>query len=244
MDALALDQMLPEYEERRQDALNYVYHAEEKTAPPTSSPSSEERSPSSTRSQSSEETYESELGGGSTVPVANEVNLVQAAAVYAEKVVNLGYGSSSSNNSVKDTSITSTSIYHPSAISPTINYEREFPEQKLVAVFGRQFDLPGNIAISLQKLVSAGGHSRTPIKFVPFTLKRKTLLKGTYDSEELLAHDLVCMCYNASEARILLTGTDGFYTSLLQHTEVVLGKYCKYIYLIVRKLVSASLRTG
>ena len=206
MDALLLDQMLPEYEERRVEAANYVL-------------SSDEITPSSSR----EEKYEAELGGLSTIPVADE-----ATGDYEEKVTNLGSTSrNSTTSSLQETnsSIENASIYHPSATSPTINYEREYPQQKLVAVFGRQFDLPDEIACSLQKLVSVGVLSGPPsVKFVPFTMKRKALLKGNYDSAELLKHDLVCMCYNASEARLLLTGVDGFYTSLLRHTEAILGK--------------------
>ena len=71
-----------------------------------------------------------------------------------------------------------------------------------------------------------GGEGQPPtVKFVPFTMKRATLMRGSFSSTELLKYDLVCMCYNASEARILLTGTDGFYSMLLRHVEAVLGRY-------------------
>ena len=127
--------------------------------------------------------------------------------------------SSSSSSEEQHTSTGSSSLYNASSLSPTINYDKEFPTQKLVAVIGRQFDQPNEVASSLQKL------SELPtMKFVPFTMKRRALLKGTFNSADLMKHDLICMCYNASEARILLTGVDGFYTSLLRRTEAVLGE--------------------
>lgn len=189
-------------------------------------PPSDERTPSS----SSEDTYETELGGLSTVTVADEAAIDLD---HAQKVTtNTGLGSNNpSSSSLQDNNNSTriTSIYH--STSPTINYERETPQQRLVAVFGRQFDLPDEIASCLQKLVSCGVPPGIPlVKFVPFTMRRKALLKGNYNSEELLKHDLICMCYNASEARIMLTGVDGFYTSLLRHTEAILGKSMQTFY--------------
>ena len=224
MDAFLLDQMLPDYQERQQEVMDHTPQSDESSSSNTGGVSHETES-----SSSSEKTYQAELGRGATVPVTDEVDLVQAAMNLSDEMSNLGPGSahssSSSSSYLQDNhSRGSASIYHPTAICPSINYERESPHQKLVAVFGRQFDLPSKVASSLQKLVSMEAHLGIPsMKFVPFTMKRKTLLKGVYDSEELRRHDLICMCYNASEARIMLTGRDGFYTSLLQHTEITLG---------------------
>lgn len=219
MDALALDQMLPEYQEKREEAARELsaYGEEEKPPPPPIPPK--------------EDLYETEVGSGETIPVADEVDSLQAYSGAAGGVSNQpimsrgSKGSTSSGSSVQEISSSrgSSSFYNASSMSPVINYERDFPAQKLVAVFGRQFDRPEQIANSFQKLVASRTETHE-VKFVPFTLKRKALLKGSYDSEELRKHDLVCMCYNASEARILLTGTDGFYTSLLRHTEGFLGQ--------------------
>jgi len=213
MDAVSLDYMLPEYQEQRQNAAEYVaQHKDEKQDVSMDNDSNEQL----TR----DEQYEEEIGGGSTVP-ASEVDLIEAVSNFPS-----GKGSKDSSiDSYHDNSSRGhASIYSPSSISPTVNYDRESPRQKLVAVFGREFDMPDRVAINLQKLVAEAGSHETPIKFVPFTLKRKTLLKGTFDTNELMKHDLLCMCYNASEARIMLTGTDGYYTSLLRHSEATLGK--------------------
>lgn len=225
MDALALDQMLPEYQEKRQDAEDELR--------------SPQRNHSPSPVLSSEDMYAAEVGSSETVPVTDEQDFLgssEKAADFSEleadssaagAVFNQGRGSkssSSSGSSVQDksSSIQSASFYTPSSMSPIISYDRDSPAQKLVAVFGRQFDRPEEIASHLQKLVPEGGVPG--IKFVPFTMKRSSLMKGGYSSEELRKHNLVCMCYNASEARILLTGTDGFYTSLLRHTEALLGE--------------------
>ena len=219
MDALAFDQMLPEYQENRKDVEEEI-----KGDSPLPGPNTDEL-------------YEAEIGGGSTVPVAEEVDSVHASSESADGASNEIFqrssksSSTSSSNSAREGSLSegAVSFYHPSATSPTISYERDFPSQKLIAVFGRQFDRPEHIASSFQKLVASRTNMDVPsVKFVPFMLKRKMLLKGSYSSDELLKHDLVCMCYNASEARILLTGTDGFYTSLLRHTEAVLGNCHTY----------------
>ena len=223
MDAVSFDYMLPEYQERRQDAEEYIaQHKDEKQDISLSEDNSDDRLQSAIGS--SDEQYEEKVGGGSTVP-ASEVDLVEA-------VSNLPAGNGSkgsSGDSYRDNSSRGhASIYSPSSISPTVNYERESPRQKLVAVFGREFDMPDRVATSFQRLVAetraATDALESPIKFVPFTLKRTALLKGTFDTSELMKHDLLCMCYNASEARIMLTGADGFYSSLLRHSEATLGK--------------------
>ncbi len=216
MDALALDQMLPEYEQKCLDVRSPGRNDSPSPVPP------------SEEVYEAEKLYEAEVGSKETVPVIDET-VLQADSYAADGVFNQGRASkssssSSSSSSAQDTpsSIESASFYISSAMSPSISYGRDHPAQKLVAVFGRQFDRPDEIANSLQKL--AAGVDATSIKFIPFTMKRTSLMKGSYNSAELLQHNLVCMCYNASEARILLTGTDGFYSSLLRHTESVLGE--------------------
>lgn len=221
MDALALDQMLPEYQQKRQDAADEIM--------------SPRRNHSPSPVPSSEELYEAEVGSADTLPVADDEPDLSPLAVEQEAdpntagaVFNQGRGSkssSSSSGSFRDNYSQSASFYTPSSMSPSISYDRDDEAQKLVAVFGRQFDRPDEIASHFQKLVlNMVGRDKPGIKFVPFTLKRTSLMKGNYSSEELYRHDLVCMCYNASEARILLTGTDGFYTSLLRYTEAILGE--------------------
>ena len=106
---------------------------------------------------------------------------------------------------------------------PHTNYERDFPSQYLVALIGREFDEPCNISLLIQSLSPIVNYYPV-VKFVPYTIRRTTLIKGNFDSQDLIKHDVVCMCYNASEARILLTGIDGFYTQLLKQVEALLGK--------------------
>lgn len=217
MDALALDQMLPEYQERRQDAEDAIR--------------SPRRNHSPSPVPSSDELYEAEVGTSETIPVTDEP-VLKADSKTAGAVFNQGRGSkssTSSSSSIQDNRFNtqSSSFYTPSSMSPIISYDRDDPAQKLVAVFGRQFDRPEEIASHFQKLVpNMAGREVPEVKFVPFTMTRSSLMKGRYSSEELSSHNLVCMCYNASEARILLTGTDGFYTSLLKHTEATLGENC------------------
>ena len=236
MDALALDQMLPEYEQNYQDALHS--HSQPPSPVP---PDPEEVEPDReveviSGEVVSEETYEANIGGGETVPVGGTDEQVDSPSESSAAEGLLDYqgvmdknsrNSSSSASSMiyNHSSSESSSFYNTSSMSPFINYDRDVPAQRLVALFGRQFDKPEEIASSFQKLVPNMSNSNTPaIKFVPFTLKRKSLLKGSFSSSELLKNDLICMCYNASEARILLTGRDGFYTSLLRHIETTLGK--------------------
>ena len=93
-----------------------------------------------------------------------------------------------------------------------------------MAVIGREFDQPTDIAKSLQEVLGEFENADSA-KFVPFMVKRKTLLRGSFNTRDLGNHDLICLCYNASEARILLTGQDGFYTTLLKQIEALLGKH-------------------
>ena len=169
----------------------------------------------------------SDLATGSTVPVGSEDS---ASSLPAKKKAadntDSSHSSTSSNSGSEQRSFGSTSLYQPEFLTPVINYDRENEEQKLIAIIGREFDRPSDIVSSLQKWIPKQPNSEIPVaKFVPFTPRRKMLLKGTFDSDELKKHDLICMCYNASEARILLTGPDGFYTSLLRHVEALLGNY-------------------
>lgn len=215
MDAVSLDYMLSEYQEKVEEANEELVSRKESPKP---SDSARERVVD----------YETEVGSAETVPAADQTD--SGASEVAFDVIPRGKNSStSSSHDSSGSNDTAPSFYLPSVMSPKINYEREFPAQKLVAVFGRQFDGPDAVAQNLQRLVSEHGLADVPTlspsaKFVPFTMKRKTLLKGSYSSTELLKHDLICMCYNASEARILLTGVDGFYSSLLKHVERVLGE--------------------
>ena len=213
MDALGLDFMLPEYQEKRKDAEDAIR--------------SPRRNRSPSPAPSSEDSYEAEVGSSETVPATDEPDFSQlevdptTAAVFKKKV------SSSSSSSIQEnrSGSQSSSFYTPATMSPIISYDRDHPAQKLVAVFGRQFDRPYEIASHFQKQVQNTLSPDAPeVKFLPFTMERSSLMKGHYSSEELCRHNLVCMCYNASEARILLTGTDGFYTSLLKRTEANLGK--------------------
>lgn len=224
MDAIGLDLMHEEYEEkvkRPEESESSPQRAEPESPPPSPSPLKDNSEPS---------LYEAEVGGGATVPVSDveeEAPDGGAEGVSSPSVVLQKRGSTSSSGSVheRSSSETSSSFYNPASMSPTINYDRDFPDQKLVAVIGRQFDTPDRVAGSFQRLLLERSSSPTPsMKFVPFTMKRKALLKGQFSQQDLTKHDLICMCYNASEARILLTGPDGFYTSLLRHAEVILGE--------------------
>ena len=240
MDALAFDQLHPEIEERRQDYLassdteaEIVDSRSEGSRGGTidrEAESVDSRSDGSRGGTIDREYYvASDLATGSTVPVAaadNPIDLSSDAKKAAAYAYTRNSTSSSSSSSDQQTaSFGSASLYQPEFMAPKINYERENDEQKLIAVIGREFDRPNLVASELQKLVAKQLNSEIPeIKFVPFTLRRKVLLRGSFDSRELKKHDLICMCYNASEARILLTGTDGFYTSLLKHVESLLGE--------------------
>ena len=170
---------------------------------------------------------DSDLATSTTVPITNEgaTGLDLGAKRTSANTSARSSTSSSGSSDQRSIGFGSASLYQPEFMAPKINYERANEAQKLAAVIGREFDRPNLVASTLQKLVSEQPDSEVPVvKFVPFTLRRKVLLKGSFDSRELRKHDLICMCYNASEARILLTGPDGFYTSLLKHVESLLGE--------------------
>lgn len=223
MDGLAFDQMLPEYQEKREEA-------ERETHKHTPEPQTTKESFSTPSSTSSSSSPLYDYGSGTTVPVSDETERDLANSGSAERPQVNAPASQSSSTSSSDfrsgSSRESSSLYQPGFLAPTINYDRDNPAQKLIAVIGREFDQPNEIASKLQKLVPKQATNDIPVaKFVSFTVKRKMLLKGTFESKELQQHDLICMCYNASEARILLTGTDGFYSSLLRHIEALLGEH-------------------
>ena len=176
--------------------------------------------------QSSEErssTYEtsSDLATSSTVPLADF------------RVGGSKSTSSTSSSSSTDSRTMAASLYMPEYLTPSISYERQSGDQLLIALIGRAFDQPEKIATSLQQLVSKLPNTEIPVaKFTPFTVKRKALCRGNFDSTELKRHNLICLCYNASEARILLTGQDGYYTALLKQIEVLMGRlYTVYVIL-------------
>lgn len=222
MDALSFDQMHPEYEQNRQDAAGKSLESQ----PPFSVPEE-------TASDHEEEMYESQdVNSRETIPVADLDDTGQLKVAVGEVDLKEGLAnrnSSSNNSSVQDNVLfggSGFSFYTPSSMSPIINYDRDFPSQKLIAVFGRQFDRPDAVAHNLQQLLSnrTDGGEAPSVKFVPFTMKRKALLSGNFNTEEVIKQNLICMCYNASETRILLTGRDGFYSSLLRHAESILGE--------------------
>lgn len=245
MDSLGLDVYHTDYQEKQREAEAEVLHT---SSPPEESedrsssssegarapssqdspalhpyPSAPESSPSQPESIRDSVYYvSSELASGETVPVGG-------AEAEGGKPHNVSTKSSTSSSSSDNSrNFGTTSLYQQDFMAPKMNYDRENERQKLVAVVGREFDRPYDVAMSLQRLVPRQPECTSgdvPLaKFVPFTLKRKVLLKGSFDSQELRRHDLICMCYNASEARILLTGEDGFYSSLLRHVESLLGK--------------------
>ena len=108
--------------------------------------------------------------------------------------------------------------------TPQISYSRDTHTQLLVAVIGQEFDEPQQVASKLQPLAPFDLNHTPLMKFVPFTVRRSILIKANFEWQDLKSHDLICLCYNASEARILLTGPDGFYTRLVKNLEAILGK--------------------
>ena len=232
MDNIGIDLMHEEYQEKQKEAadeieeLHHHHQTEAVKIVREPSPPPPEPSTSSTDSNSSISAIHTE----ETVPVSNETEDVisrdQAAVQLGKESVD---SSSSSSDFNKGSSGSSSggisSLYQPGFTAPTINYEKEKIDQKLVAVIGREFDQPMDIARSLQDVL-AEYENADSAKFVPFMVKRKTLLRGTFSTKDLGNHDLICLCYNASEARILLTGQDGFYTTLLKQIEALLGKLC------------------
>ena len=115
----------------------------------------------------------------------------------------------------------SCSLYQPSSTDPSVKYEKERVDQKLVAVIGRQFDGPIEVARRLQDILA----DTSKAKFLPFMLKGPILEEGVFNVEELSEFDLICLCYNASDRRLpSLTGQNGVYTSLVQQIETSVGK--------------------
>lgn len=104
------------------------------------------------------------------------------------------------------------------------NYERDNENQKLVAVMGREFDIPLVVAENLNNAYTSLHEQENNVKFLGYVCKRQDLLLGKIHNVDVKKHDLIIMCYNASEARIMLTGDDGFYTKLLQQVYTLLGK--------------------
>ena len=210
MDAIALDLRLTErvYGENNEAAS---------TDAPSLAPADEETDGKNSYSDSGSTSLSSyqtsnDLATGTTVPVGNFSDGKKST-------------SSTSSSSSIESRVTGASLYMPEYLTPTISYDRQSPGQLLVALIGRAFDQPEKLASSLQELVGKLPNTEIPVaKFTPFTVRRKALCRGNFDSGELKKHDLICMCYNASEARILLTGQDGYYTTLLRQVEVLMGK--------------------
>ena len=223
MDAVGIDLQLSdraynEYGNNRTVEEERQQERQPDPAPSTPASSDETDSPSSTYETSTE------LATGTTVPVVDHRD---------ERAGGRGKSTSStSSSSSSDSRTTAASLYVPEYLTPSISYERQSPSQLLVAVIGRAFDQPEKTATSLQRQVARlpNTETTTPVaKFTPFTVKRKALCRGNFDSQELKKHDLICLCYNASEARILLTGQDGYYTALLKQIEILMGGYALYI---------------
>ena len=234
MDALSLDQMLPEYQECREEVVHEIEEPQSEYPPSSEDPnthnSSSDNSPSSEDPNAHNSSSDNELNSSDTVPVSDllsepDPGIASKAEGNQPATMDSTSSTSSSIDSYKQPSTSgSTSLYQPGFTAPTITYERDNDSQKLIAIIGREFDCPPDIALSLQKLTSKLPNNMPVAKFVPFTVKRKMLLRGSFDNRELRKHDLICMCYNASEARLLLTGVDGFYSSLLKYVEAYLGR--------------------
>lgn len=218
MDNLALDMMLDEYEKGQKEAAEeIILHKVEAVL----SREAESREPTPPPANVTSNSILSE----ETVPVSDGRDKPSEPAAGKESVES---SSSSSVDFSKGSSGSSSggvsSLYQPGFTAPTINYEKDRVDQKLIAIIGREFDQPIDIARSLQDVLMEFGNADSA-KFVPFMVKRKTLLRGSFSTKDLGNHDLICLCYNASEARILLTGQDGFYTTLLKQIEALLGKH-------------------
>ena len=119
-----------------------------------------------------------------------------------------------------DTASSCTRIILPAGM----NYERDNVDQKLIAVMGREFDLPLLVAENLNNAYASLHGQENKMKFLGYVCKRQDLLLGKIHDGDVKRHDLVVMCYNASEARIMLTGDDGFYTKLLRQVYSLLGE--------------------
>ena len=165
-------------------------------------------------SESSSYRFASDLATGTTVPVSG--------ASLDIPHQRRSTSSTTSSSSSSESRPTVSSLYISEYLTPSINYERQTTEQLLIALIGRAFDQPNKLATLLQERVKR--IDDVPVaKFMPFTVKRKVLSKGSFSVRELKDHDLICLCYNASEARILLTGPDGYYSALLRLIERVMG---------------------
>ena len=115
----------------------------------------------------------------------------------------------------------SCSLYQPSSTDPWVEYQKERVDQKLVAVIGRQFDGPIEVARRLQGVLADASKA----KFLPFMLKGQILKEAIFNVKELSEFDLICLCYNASDLHLpSLTGQNGVYTSLVQQIETSVGK--------------------
>ena len=221
MDLQLSDRAYSEYGEDRRIAPGPTIRSKTPPSDETDSPTDSSRSSSLGDYQTS-----SDLATSTTVPVGDSTD---------DPGIPQGKTSTSSTSSTSSSDSrgqVGTSLYVPEFLTPSISYDRVSPEQLLIALIGRAFDQPEKLAHQLQQLVPKIQNSETPIaKFTPFTVKRKTLCRGYFDSSELKQHDLICLCYNASEARILLTGQDGYYTALLRQIEIQLGRLETQIFL-------------
>ena len=169
--------------------------------------------------------YSSDAAGGTTVLAGGAETEPERASDHVRRMNLKNSTSSTSSESTGSESRGGTSLYHPEYLAPSLSYERTTPTQFLVALIGRAFDQPDKTATSLQEQVARDPKSGTAVvKFIPFTVRRKVLCRGNFDSLELKKHNLICLCYNASEARLLLTGQDGFYSSLLRQVEILMGR--------------------
>ena len=228
MDSVGMDLQLSDraYSEYGEDRK--VGEESQQTATVRSETSSDETY-SPTTSLSLGEAYEPGLATSTTVPVSDSKD--------DSRVQERASSSSTSSTSSSDSRMVGTSLYIPEFLTPSISYDRASPQQLLVALIGRAFDQPEKLASQLQQLVPKLANSETPVaKFTPFTVKRKTLCRGYFDSSELKQHNLICLCYNASEARILLTGQDGYYTALLRQIEIQMGRLPNASLVFVAKL--------
>lgn len=246
MDNLALDMMIDEYEEGKKAAEEEIIQLNTQSHPEPSPPVQEDLGTRlSPPPPDSSDTHTPSILTEETVPVSDERQDDRPSEPMGRAGKELVDSSSSSSSDFNRGSSGSSSggvssLYQPGFTAPTINYEKDSADQKLVAVIGREFDQPIDVARSLQDVLMEFENAESA-KFVPFVVKRKTLLRGSFSTKDLGNHNLICLCYNASEARILLTGQDGFYTTLLKQVEALLGKHtiitlcwlCKHLYRLV-----------
>ena len=228
MDTIGIDLMHEEYQAKQKEAadeIEEIHHHHQTEAVSSAENRHEPSPPPPTSSSSSTGSTSSAIHNEETVPVSNETEGgSRDPTPAAQESVDSSSSSSDFNRGSSGSSSGGiSSLYQPGFTAPTINYEKERVDQKLVAVIGREFDQPIDIARNLQDILAEFKNADSA-KFVPFMVKRKTLLRGTFSTKDLGNHDLICLCYNASEARILLTGQDGFYTTLLKQIEALLGK--------------------